>query len=222
ETFQAFVSTLTELALGTEGDVDALKAAAYPGTGRTVAEEITHLIATIGENMGVRRVAHVTVPVGVVASYVHNAAAPGLGKIGVIVGLQTEGDAEQATALGRQIAMHIAAARPEAVSVDEVDASALDRERDVLTEQARASGKPENIIAKMVEGRLRKYYEEVVLLEQVWVIDGETKVGKVLEAAAKDLGGPVTVTGFARFNLGEGIDKGESDFAAEVQATLGG
>ncbi|MCB9957247.1 MAG: elongation factor Ts [Rhodospirillaceae bacterium] len=222
DTFQTFVATLTELALGVDGDLEALKAAAYPGTGRTVAEETTHLIATIGENMGVRRVAHITVPAGVVASYVHNAVAPGLGKIGVIVGLQTEGDAEKAAALGRQIAMHIAAARPEAVSTDEVDASALDRERAVLTEQARASGKPENIIEKMVEGRLRKYYEEVVLLEQTWVIDGETKVSKVLAAAAKDLGAPVTVTSFARFNLGEGIDKGESDFAAEVAATLGG
>ena len=221
ETFQAFVSTLTTLALGVEGHVDALKATAYPETGRTVEEEATHLIATIGENLGVRRVARMTVPTGVVASYMHNSVVPGLGKIGVIVGLQTEGDADKALALGRQVAMHIAAARPDAVTVDEVDATAVDRERAVLSDQARASGKPEEIIAKMVEGRLRKYYEEVVLLEQVWVIDGETKVGKVLEAAGKDLGAPVTVTGFVRFTLGEGIDKAESDFAAEVAATLG-
>ena len=191
-----------------------------PGTGRTVGDELTHQIATIGENMAIRRLARLEVPNGVVASYVHNAVADGLGKIGVIVALESTGDAAKLEALGRQVAMHIAAARPEAVDVDGVDPSALDREREVLADQARASGKPEEIVQKMVEGRLRKYYEDVVLLEQTWVIDGESKVKKVVEAAAGDVGAPVKVAGFVRFTLGEGIDKQESDFAAEVAATL--
>ena len=220
--FQEFVSTLAALAVGVDGDVETLKAASYPETGRTVADETTQMVATIGENIGVRRSARLSVSKGVVANYMHNAVTTGLGKIGVIVGLETEGDADKALALGRQVAMHIAAARPDAVSVDQVDVAAIERERSVLSDQARASGKPEEIIAKMVEGRLRKYYEEVVLLEQVWVIDGESKVRKVLEGAAKDIGAPVTVTGFVRFTLGEGIEKAESDFAAEVAATLGG
>ena len=158
---------------------------------------------------------------GVVSSYVHNQTAPGLGKIGVLVALESTGDTAQLAALGKQLAMHVAAAHPHAVDKDDVDASSLDREREVLSEQARASGKPEEIIAKMVEGRLRKYYEEVCLLEQTYVIDGETKVRKVIENAAKDVGAPVKLTGFARFQLGEGIEKEESDFAAEVAATLG-
>ena len=222
EVFQGFVDQLARLALTVDGDVEALKAAAFPGGDRTVAEEITHLVATIGENMAVRRMARLSVGQGVVASYVHNAVTPNLGKIGVIVGLQTDGDTAKAAAFGRQLAMHVAAARPEAVSVDEVDPTALDRERQVLAEQARASGKPEQIIEKMVEGRLRKYYEEVVLLEQIWVIDGESKVRKVVEGTAQQIGGQLSVAGFVRFALGEGIEKAESDFAAEVAATLGG
>ena len=219
ETFQGFVAAVASLALDA-ADVDALKAMDYPGTGRTVGDELTHQIATIGENMAIRRLARLEVPNGVVASYVHNAVADGLGKIGVIVALESTGDAAKLEALGRQVAMHIAAARPEAVDVDGVDPSALDREREVLADQARASGKPEEIVQKMVEGRLRKYYEDVVLLEQTWVIDGESKVKKVVEAAAGDVGAPVKVAGFVRFTLGEGIDKQESDFAAEVAATL--
>jgi elongation factor Ts len=158
---------------------------------------------------------------GVVAAYVHNQIAPGLGKIGVLVALQSEGDPEKLSELGRQLAMHIAAAQPQSVSTDDLDQSAIDREREVLADQARASGKPEEIIEKMVQGRLRKFYEEVVLLEQTWVIDGESKVGDVLAQAGKDLGAEVAVVGFERFNLGEGIEKEEGDLASEVAATLG-
>lgn len=216
ETFQGYVSKVTELALGTDADVEALKAVAFPGTGRNVGEELTHLVATIGENMNLRRVAKLSVGQGVVSSYVHSALVPGLGKIGVLVALESAGDTAKLEALGKQIAMHVAAARPEALDVADVSTESLDRERSVLSDQARASGKPEDIIAKMVEGRIRKYYEEVVLLEQVYVIDGETKIRKVVENAAKDVGAPVKLTGFVRFALGEGIEKETTDFAAEV------
>lgn len=216
ETFQGYVSNVTELALGTDGDIEALKTVAYPGTGRTVAEELTHMVATVGENMNLRRSTKLSVSQGVVASYVHSALSAGLGKIGVLVALESAGDTAKLEALGKQIAMHIAAARPEALDTADVSTESLDRERNVLSEQARASGKPEEIIAKMVEGRIRKYYEEVVLLEQVFVIDGETKIRKVVENAAKDVGAPVKLTGFVRYALGEGIEKEASDFAAEV------
>jgi elongation factor Ts len=216
ETFQAAATAVAGIALRVGGDVDAIKAAPFPGTGRSVGDELTHLIATIGENMNLRRAARLTVPQGLVATYVHSALAPNAGKIGVLVALESAGDQGKLADLGKQLAMHIAAARPDALNVADVDPAALERERNVLSEQARASGKPENIIEKMVEGRLRKYYEEVVLMEQVFVIDGETKVSKVVEAAAKDVGAPVKVTGFVRFQLGEGIEKDASDFAAEV------
>jgi elongation factor Ts len=214
--FQAYVHTVAKLALTSSADMESLKQMPHP-SGRSVAEELTHLIATVGENMSLRRAVKLSVNQGVVSTYIHNALAPGLGRIGVLVALESAGDQDKLAALGRQIAMHVAAARPDALNIADVDTAALDRERSILVDQARASGKPENIIEKMVEGRLRKYYEEVVLLEQVYVIDGETKVSKVVEAAAKDVGAPVTLTGFVRFALGEGIDKGESDdFAAEV------
>ncbi len=220
DAFQQFVRTVTELALDTGDDIEALKAAAFPGSGRTVAEELTHMIATIGENMALRRARRIEVKDGIVLSYVHNALAPGLGKIGVLVALESTGDGEKLGALGKQLAMHVAAAKPDYLDVGAVDAAALERERDVLREQSRASGKPEAIIEKMVEGRLRKFYEDVVLLEQVYVIDGERRVGKVLEAAAKDLGTAVKVAGFARFALGEGIAREQGDFAAEVAAAV--
>jgi elongation factor Ts len=218
ERFQAFANEAARQALTGNGDVDTLLQAQYPETGRTIAEEITHMVATIGENMNLRRISRIEVGSGVVASYVHNALAPNLGKIGVLVGLESTGDRERLAELGRQIAMHIAAARPEAVNIEDVDSTSLDRERNVLADQARASGKPEEIIAKMVEGRLRKYYEEVVLLEQVYVIDGENKVRKVVETVAKEIGAPIKIVGFTRFVLGEGIEKEQSDFAAEVAA----
>lgn len=221
DAFQAAVATVTKLALETDGTLESLQAAAYPGTGRTVAEELPNLVATIGENMNLRRVAKLSVTDGVVSSYVHSALVPGLGKIGVLVALESTGDKAALADLGKQIAMHVAAARPEALDIADVSTANLERERAVLVEQARASGKPENIIEKMVEGRVRKYYEEVVLLEQLYVIDGETKIRKVVENAAKAVGAPVTLTGFVRFQLGEGIEKEQSDFAAEVAKMAG-
>jgi elongation factor Ts len=219
--FQDFVSQVARVTLGTDGDIETVKQTAYPGTDRSVADEVTNLIATIGENMNLRRCAKLSVDQGVVASYIHNSLAPNLGKIGVLVALESTGDQAKLQELGKQLAMHIAAARPEAVNIEDVDTSSLERERSVLAEQARASGKPEEIIAKMVEGRLRKYYEEVVLLEQTYVIDGETKVRKVIENAAKEAGAPITVKGIVRFVLGEGIEKEQTDFAAEVAAQAG-
>jgi elongation factor Ts len=220
EQFQAFVRTVAELALTKGGDVEALKAAAFPGTGRNVADELTHMIATVGENMALRRVHRLQVKNGVVVSYVHNALAPGLGKIGVLVALESTGAADKLAGFGRQVAMHVAAANPQYLDTASVDGAAVERERAILKEQARASGKPDAIVDKMVEGRLKKFYEEVVLIEQLFVIDGETRVAKAIEAAAKELGVPIKVAGFVRYALGEGIDKGTTDFAAEVAATL--
>jgi elongation factor Ts len=215
EQFQSFVLQTAKIALETGLDTEALKNAPYPAGG-TVQETLTNLIATIGENMSLRRVMQLSVSQGIVASYVHNALAPNLGKIGVLVALESSADAAKLQELGKQIAMHVAAARPEALSIADVDTKALDRERNVLADQARASGKPEEIIAKMVEGRLRKYYEEVVLLEQIYVVDGENRIAQVIEKAAKTLGTPIKLTGFARYQLGEGIEKAQDDFAAEV------
>jgi elongation factor Ts len=214
EAFQGFVETAAKIALETGEDVEALKAAAYPGTGRNVAEELVHLVATIGENMTVRRVAVVEAPGGVAASYIHGALKPGIGKIGVIVALSGKAD-EAIETLGRQIGMHVTATRPDALTIAEVDPAALEREKTVLTEQARASGKPDAIIEKMVEGRVKKYYEDVVLLEQVWVHDGESKVKAVVEKAG------AKITRFVRFHLGEGIEKDDGDFAAEVKKAAG-
>jgi elongation factor Ts len=214
EAFQAFVETAAKIALTTGEDVEALKAAPYPGSERNVADELVHLVATIGENMTVRRVAVVEAPGGVAASYIHGALKPGLGKIGVLVGL--EGNADEAIeSLGRQIGMHVAATRPDALDIAEVDPAALEREKNVLSDQARTSGKPEAIIEKMVAGRIAKYYEDVVLLEQTWVHDGESKVKSVVEKAG------AKITRFVRFHLGEGIEKETSDFAAEVAAAAG-
>ena len=220
DAFQAFVKTATDLTLAKGDDLEALKAAPYPGTGRNVGEELAHLIATIGENMALRRARRLEVKSGVVVSYVHNAVSPGVGKIGVLIALDSSAAAEGVAALGRQLAMHVAAANPAYLDVGSVDKETLEREREILRDQARQSGKPEAIVEKMVEGRLRKFYEESVLLEQVYVIDGETRVGKVVEAAAKQLGSPVRVAGYVRFKVGEGIERKESDFAAEVAAQL--
>ncbi|MEE8123606.1 MAG: translation elongation factor Ts [Alphaproteobacteria bacterium] len=222
ETFQKFVMTVAELALEAGGDLEQLRAAGFPGSDQTVDEALTELVATIGENVRLRRAASLSVSQGVVSTYTHNAAAPGLGKIGVLVGLESSGDVPTLAALGKQLAMHVAAANPQALSVETLDAAAIERERGVLTEQARASGKPEAIIEKMVEGRLRKFHEEVVLLEQVYVIDGESKVSQVIERAARDIGTEVKLAGFVRFALGEGVERNETDFAAEVAAQLAG
>ncbi len=222
ENFQAFVGTVAKLVPAVGGtDVEAIKAAPYPGKDRSVGEEIAALIGTIGENLQLRRAATLDVSPGVVASYVHNAAAPGLGKIGVLVALKSEGEAGKLAALGKQIAMHVAATNPQALTRDDLNATDLERERDVLREQAKTTGKPDDIVEKMVEGRLRKYYEEVVLVEQSYVIDTELTVGKVIEAAVQDIGTPVEIAGFVRFALGEGVEREEDDFAGEVAALAG-
>jgi elongation factor Ts len=221
EEFQGFVAAVAETALSVDGDLDRLAAAEFPGAGKPVSEKLTDMVATIGENMTLRRAQAMRVGDGVVASYVHAAVAPGLGKIGVLVALESTGDKEKLSALGKQLAMHVAATNPRSVSVESLDAEEVARERAVLTEQAQESGRPDDIIAKMVEGRLGKFYEDVVLAEQVFVIDGETKVGKVIEAAAEDVGAPVAIAGFVRFALGEGIEREEKDFAAEVAEQLG-
>lgn len=215
EMFQAFAETVAQVALSVGEDVEAIKAAAYPGAGHTVGAELTRLVATIGENMTLRRARLLTVSKGVVASYVHNAIKPGLGKIGVLAAVAGEGEIEALEALGRQIGMHVAFTKPDSLDIDGVEPAALEHEKKVLTEQARASGKPDKIIEKMVEGRIRKYYEEVVLLEQVWVHDGESRVRAVVEKAGARL------EGFARFALGEGLEKRSDDFAAEVAAAAG-
>jgi elongation factor Ts len=216
--FQAFAKQVADIARTTKGDVEAIKAAKL-GSG-TVADELTRLISTIGENLSVRRAAAMNVPNGVVASYVHLPTAPGIGKIGVLVGLESSGNHEVLKPVAKQIAMHVAAANPQWATIEQVDKGALDRERAILADQAKASGKAENVIAKMVEGRLRKFYEETVLTEQVFVVDNETKIRKVLEDAGKQAGAPVALRGFVRFALGEGVERKESDFAAEVASTL--
>jgi len=220
EQFQGFVRQVARQALDA-GDIDALAAAPHGSEGKSVAEAMTQLISTIGENMTLRRMAKLEVGSGVVVGYVHNSQAPGLGKIGVLIGLESTGDAGKLAAFGKQLAMHVAAANPQSLDISSVDPAALERERNVLAEQARTSGKAEEIIAKMVEGRLRKYYEEVVLLEQVYVIDGESRVKAAVAAAAKEAGAPIAVIGFHRMVLGEGIQREQKDFAAEVAAQLG-
>jgi elongation factor Ts len=218
--FQKLAGGIAEFALrGSISDVEELKNAKCPKTGKSISEQITNAIATIGENMNLRRVDMLGVHKGVVAAYVHSAVVPGvMGKIGVLVAVESEGDTNRLETLGKQIAMHIAASRPEALHAAELPAEKLERERAVYREQAAASGKPPEVIEKMIEGRVRKYYEEVVLHDQVFVMDNKTKISQVIAAAEKELGKPVKITGFIRFQLGEGIEKKESDFAAEVAA----
>jgi elongation factor Ts len=219
--FQQLVLKVAEAALGTDGSVAAVAGAAFDGSDKNVEQAITTAVATIGEHMNLRRAALVSVDNGVVASYVHSAVAPGLGKIGVLVGLESTGDADKLAALGRQIAMHIAATNPLSVRPEELDADVVARERAVYAEQARESGKPEAIIEKMVEGRVRKFYEEVVLLSQAFVINPDLTVEKALKAAEADVGAPIELKTFVSFRLGEGVEKEESDFAAEVAAAAG-
>ncbi len=213
--FQAFALKAAKIALDSGADIESLKTMSFEGKG-TVQETLTNLVATVGEHMSLRRAAHLKVSQGIVATYVHNALAQNLGKIGVLVALESSADAAKLQELGKQIAMHVAAARPEALTIADVDPKSVQRERDIFADQAKTSGKPPEIIAKMVDGRLRKYYEDVVLMEQVYVVDGETRIAKVIENASKALGAPVKLTGFARFQLGEGIEKSQDDFAAEV------
>jgi elongation factor Ts len=218
--FQRFARDVCALALDGDGEVASFKEAPYPDSGRTVEAELTYLISTIGENLVLRRSARLSAVQGGVFSYVHNALGPGVGKIGVIVALTSTIAADELAGLGKQLAMHIAAASPLYLDIASVPKSALERERGVLSEQARATGRPEEIIEKMVDGRLRKFYEEVVLLEQIFVVDQKTKISLVVEQAAKTFGASIRVTGFARLALGEGIDRHRPDFAAEVAAQL--
>lgn len=220
--FQEMVSEIAGAALKAQGDLEKLGAASYGKTKASVADTLKEMVGSIGENMTLRRTAHLAADKGVVTSYMHNQASPGLGKIGVIVAVESTGNAETLKTFGKQVAMHIAAANPQSVDTDSLDQELVERERAVLTEQAKESGKPPEVIAKMVEGRLRKFYEEVVLLQQPFVHDPDNTVAKAMEAAAKDAGAPIKITGFYRFVLGEGIEKGESDFAAEVAAAASG
>ncbi len=213
--FQALLTKATDIALAKKfGTVDAVKSADIGG--KTVEAGLTELIANIGENMTLRRIALLEVSQGVVAAYVHNALTANRGKIGVLVALESTGDKAKLEAVGRQIAMHIAAQRPEALDVASLDKDMIARERAIHADKAKASGKPAEIVDKMVEGSMRKYYEQVVLLEQTFIIDGATKISGVLEAAAKDVGAPVKLTNYVRFELGEGVEKKVDDFAAEV------
>ncbi len=220
DAFQDIVRNIAQVALSTDGSVEAVAASTYPGSDKSVSDTIKDAIGTIGENMNLRRSAMLTVSSGAVATYIHNAVSDGLGKLGVLVAVETTGDAEAARAFGRQVAMHVAATNPMALTAEQVDATAVAREKAIFTEQARDSGKPENIIEKMVEGRLRKFYEEVVLLKQAFVINPDLTVEAALKAAEADIGAPATITGFVRFALGEGVEKETTDFAAEVAAAV--
>jgi elongation factor Ts len=222
DAFQDLVRGIASVALTTDGTVEAISAATYPASGKPVADTIKDAIATIGENMTLRRSALLQVEHGVVATYVHNAAGDGIGKLGVLVALKSVGDKEVLTSLGRQVAMHIAATNPLAIRAEEVDAAVAERERNVFIEQSRASGKPEAIIEKMVDGRMRKFFEEVALLSQAFVINPDVTVGQAVKDAEKLAGAAIEVTGMARLLLGEGVEKEETDFAAEVAAVAKG
>jgi elongation factor Ts len=220
EQFQDFVRHVAGLALDAGGDVEALGGAAWP-TGGTVQEKLTANIATIGENQSLRRAAMVEVEDGVVVSYVHNAVRPGLGKIGVLIALEGGGDKAALEALGKQLAMHIAAAAPIALRGEDLDAGLIERERAIASEKASESGKPANIVEKMVEGAIAKFRKENALMSQLFVIDNKTRVEDVVAAEAKKLGSPIALKAYVRFQLGEGIERKESDFAAEVAAASG-
>lgn len=222
EQFQTLVSSLLSLACKENiTDIESLKKASFPGKSHNVEEEVSQNVATIGENLSLRRLTMLSVSHGVVAGYVHNAVVPGLGKIGTLVALQSEGDKEKLAALGKSIAMHVAAAQPKSLSVNDLSQDVVAREKDVLMEQVKGSGKPQEIVDKMIDGRLRKFYQEVVLLEQTYVIDGETKISDLLKKSEKEVGAQITLSSFARFMLGEGIEKVQSDFSAEVAAQAG-
>ena len=218
--FQNFVRTVTDLALDTGDDIVALAAASHPAGG-TVADVLTANIATIGENQTLRRARRLTVSQGAVVSYVHNAAAPGLGKIGVLVALESSAPADKLEALGKQLAMHVAAAFPLALDESGIDAAVIERERAIAQEKAAESGKPAEVVAKMVDGAVAKFVKENALLNQLFVMDGKTRISDVVASAAKDAGASITLKDYVRFQLGEGIEKKESDFAAEVAAAAG-
>ena len=221
DAFQDLVRNVARVALAHGGDHDRTSAANYPHSDKSVTETIKDAVGTIGENMTFRRSARLGVDQGEVATYIHNSVADNLGKLGVLVAIETAGDGAAAKAFARQVAMHVAATNPLSLDVDALDPAAVERERAIFTEQARASGKPENVIEKMIEGRIRKFYEEVVLLKQSFVMNPDLTVEAALKAAEKEIGAPAKITGFVRFALGEGIEKEESDFAAEVAAAAG-
>ncbi|MEM1371085.1 MAG: translation elongation factor Ts [Pseudomonadota bacterium] len=222
EQFQDMVGKITQLASSADGDVTKLLATDYPGTSGTVEDHLKETIATIGENRTVRRAQTLSVENGVVSAYVHNKVADGLGKIGVLVALESAADAGKLNEFGRQLAMHVAAAAPLALTPEELDQDVIEKERGIYTEQAKASGKPDDIVAKMVEGRLRKeFFQQVVLLQQTYVLDGKASIEQAVKTAEKDLGEAVSIKGFVRFALGDGIDKQADDFAAEVAAAAG-
>ncbi|CDN47751.1 translation elongation factor Ts [Neorhizobium galegae] len=222
DAFQDLVRGIASVALTTDGSVEAISTATYPASGKPVADTIKDAIATIGENMTLRRAALLQVEHGVVATYVHNAAGDGIGKLGVLVALKSVGDKEVLSSIGRQVAMHIAATNPLAIRAEEVDAAVAERERNVFIEQSRASGKPDAIIEKMVDGRMRKFFEEVALLSQAFVVNPEVTVGQAVKDAEKLAGASIEVVGMARLLLGEGVEKEETDFAAEVAAVAKG
>ncbi|MDR2268012.1 MAG: translation elongation factor Ts [Holosporaceae bacterium] len=217
--FQKYVEEILDLACGSEMCIDSLKATTHPGRNHSVQDELTSLIAIIGENMGIRRVAHLTVPIGVIACYVHNRVSPRLGKKGVLVGLESTGDKTRLLELGKQLAMHILAADSKSISPEDLDPELVAREKAIVSEQAQQTGKTE-FIDKIVEGRMRKFYEEVTLLEQTSALDGETKIKDLISVVSREIDASISVTGFARFVLGEGIEKKTVDFAAEVAAQL--
>jgi elongation factor Ts len=221
DAFQQMVRDVAELGLKAKGDVTKLAAAKMSG-GKPVADYIQEMVGKIGENMNLRRTAYLGVSDGVVVSYVHNSVAPNLGKIGVLVGIESNGDEDKLTEIGRQLAMHVAATSPLALTAEDVDPDIVERERAIFTEQAKESGKPDNVIEKMVTGRIQKFFKESVLLKQQFVIDTEKTVEQAVAEAGKEIGKPVKVAGFVRYALGEGIEKEESDFAAEVAAAAAG
>jgi len=221
EQFQGIVGSVAKLAVDANGSVEKLAEMPFPGTGRSVAAELTDAIAKIGENMNLRRSAVIEVKNGVIGSYVHNTVKPGMGKLGVLVGIESTGDKGVLAGLGKQLAMHIANTNPLSVSPDDIDPAVVAKEREIFTEQAKESGKPAEVIAKMVEGRVRKFFEESTLLAQTFVIDGESKVRDIVAKAEKEAGAQIKVTKFVRYALGEGIEKEATDFAAEVAATSG-
>lgn len=218
EGFQEMVSGIAGVAASLGGDFEALKSADFPGAGKSVEDHVTAMVGTIGENMTLRRSESLEVGAGAVAAYVHNQVAPGLGKIGVLVALESTGDTAKLNELGRQIAMHVAATNPLALTEADLDQAVVEKEREVLSAEARESGKPEEIIGKMVDGRIRKFYQEVVLSKQAFVIDPDNSVEQAIKNAESNVGAPIALKGFKRFELGEGIEKEESDFAAEVAA----
>ena len=221
ELFQNFVKTCSTLVLSSKNDIEALQNLPFPNSDRTVNEELANNIATIGENMNIRRVEFLEVSEGILVSYVHNNVADGLGRLGVLVALESKAEKNNLLETGKQVAMHIAATSPKSLNVEDLDPQIVEREREVLIDQAMASGKPKEIAEKMVQGRMNKFYQEVVLNEQVFVVDGETKIKDLIKKLSSDINHDVKIKGFKILKLGDGIDVGESNFAADVAATAG-